>query len=241
MPHIPAMPRTATLPLDTRQAVETPEGIDLILRPAGLVVRAIAFGIDLLIRGALLVGVFLLLRALGEFGLGLGALLLFLLNWWYMVLFEVLNQGRTPGKQWMQLSVVMDDGTAIGWSASLIRNLLRVVDLLPAGYCLGALCCLYHPAFRRLGDLAAGTTVVYQDLPQAPEPPRLAAPPLLAPFPLSLDDQRAILGFAERQTQLSRARADELATLLCEPLGVSSPALARARLDSLAQGLLGPT
>jgi uncharacterized RDD family membrane protein YckC len=241
MPQTSATPRNATLPLDTRQAVETPEGIDLILRPAGLVVRAIAFSLDLLIRGALLIGMFFLLRALGEFGIGLGALLLFLLNWWYMVLFEVLNQGRTPGKQWMKLAVVMEDGTAIGWSASLIRNLLRVVDLLPIGYCLGALCCLYQPAFRRLGDLAAGSVVIYQDRSPSPVPPRLAATPLRPTFSLTLADQRAILAFAERQAQLSRARADELAMILAEPLGVSSASLARARLDGLAQGLLGPT
>ena len=47
--------------LDTRYKVETPEGIDLILRPAGVVPRALAFSIDLLIRGALLGALFLAL------------------------------------------------------------------------------------------------------------------------------------------------------------------------------------
>jgi uncharacterized RDD family membrane protein YckC len=242
MPHTSATPRIATLltPLDTRQRVETPEGIDLSLRPAGLVIRSLAFAIDLLVRGALLVGLLLLLDALGEIGMGAGALLLFLVNWWYMVLFEVLNQGRSPGKHLLKLRVVMDDGTAIGWSASLIRNLLRFVDMLPVGYCLGALWCLHEPWFRRLGDLAAGTLVVYQDHPRAP-PPRLASTPLAAPFLLEQADQRAILGFAERRGTLSDARADELANLLAAPLGVASAAQAKARLDSLAQGLLGPT
>lgn len=241
MPHIRATPRNAKPPLDTRQAVETPEGIDLVLRPAGLIVRAIAFGIDLVIRAAVLMGALLALQAPGEFGVGVAALLLFLLNWWYMVLFEVLNKGRTPGKQWMKLAAVMEDGTAIGWSPSLIRNLLRAADMLPFGYAIGALCCLYHPSFKRLGDLAAGSVVVYQDVPSRSEAPRLAAAPTSAAFSLELADQRAILGFAERQDQLSRARADELAAILAPALHVSSPALARAKLDSLAQGLLGPT
>jgi uncharacterized RDD family membrane protein YckC len=242
MPHTSATPRIATLPtpLDTRQRVETPEGIDLSLRPAGLVIRSLAFAIDLLVRGVLLIGLLLLLDALGEIGLGAGALLLFLVNWWYMVLFEVLNQGRSPGKQLLKLRVVLDDGTAIGWSASMIRNLLRFVDMLPVGYCLGALWCLHEPWFRRLGDLAAGTLVVYQDRPRA-QPPRLASTPLVAPFRLEQADQRAILGFAERRSTLSDARADELANLLAAPLGVASAAQAKARLDSLAQGLLGPT
>jgi hypothetical protein len=82
--------------------------------------------------------------------------------------------------------------------------------------------------------------VVYQDRPRA-QPPRLASTPLVAPFRLEQADQRAILGFAERRSTLSDARADELANLLAAPLGVASAAQAKARLDSLAQGLLGPT
>ncbi|MGV8435388.1 RDD family protein, partial [Pseudomonas aeruginosa] len=87
---------------------------------------------------------------------GLGLLLTFVMTWWYMVLFEVLNQGRSPGKQMMGLRVVHDDGTPVGWAASLLRNLLRFADILPFGYALGLLCCLNHPAFKRLGDIAAG-------------------------------------------------------------------------------------
>ncbi|HEY4541495.1 MAG TPA: hypothetical protein VIG66_03865, partial [Noviherbaspirillum sp.] len=62
--------------LDTSLRVETPEGIDLVLRPAGLVPRALAFAIDLGIRGALLLILFFTLGLLGKFGMGLGALLL---------------------------------------------------------------------------------------------------------------------------------------------------------------------
>ena len=183
--------------LDTRYRVETPEGIDLILRPAGVVPRALAFSIDLLIRGLLLAVLFAVLALLGQFGMGLGTILLFLVTWWYMVLFEVLNQGRSPGKQMMGLRVIHDDGTPIGWAASLTRNLLRFVDLLPFGYTLGILSCLNHPAFKRLGDIAAGTLVVYRDLP-APPPQLPEAEALRAPVNLTLAEQRALLGFAER-------------------------------------------
>ena len=160
MPLTPTPDSAAARPLlDTRYQVETPEGIDLILRPAGVVPRALAFAIDLLIRGALLGALFTILALLGQFGMGLGTILLFLVTWWYMVLFEVLNQGRSPGKQMMGLRVVHDDGTPVGWAASLTRNLLRFVDILPFGYTLGILSCLNHPAFKRLGDIAAGTVV----------------------------------------------------------------------------------
>ena len=225
-------------PLDTRYQVETPEGIDLPLRPAGLMVRALAFAIDLGLRGLILGLLFMVLAFLGKLGVGLGSLLLFVVSWWYMVLFEVLNQGRSPGKQWMGLRVVQDDGTPVGWSASLLRNLLRFVDMLPFGYFLGAISCLQHPTFKRLGDLAAGTLVIYREQsltrPQLPD-----AQPVRPAFDLTLSEQRAILGFAERQGELSEARTLELASILAQPLQVDPPR-AVTELNGMARALLGP-
>ncbi|WP_223416403.1 MULTISPECIES: RDD family protein [unclassified Pseudomonas] len=235
-----ALQRKAKLspPLETRYQVETPEGIDLPLRPAGLMVRALAFSIDLGLRGLILGLLFIVLAFLGKLGAGLGSILLFAVSWWYMVLFEVLNQGRSPGKQWMGLRVVQDDGTPIGWSASLLRNLLRFVDLLPFGYFLGAISCLQHPSFKRLGDLAAGTLVIYREQPLTrPQVPD--AEPRRPAFAMTLTEQRAILGFAERQGELSEARVNELASILAQPLNVPAPR-AVAELNGIARGLLGP-
>lgn len=225
-------------PLDNLHRIETPEGIDLLFRPAGLVPRALAFALDLAIRGAILLVLALGLGMLGKFGLGIGTLLLFLVQWWYMVLFEVLNQGRTPGKHWLGLRVIHDDGTPIGWASSLTRNLLRFVDLLPFGYFLGALCCLSHPSFKRLGDLAAGSLVIYQERPAtAHELPE--AEPQTPPFALEPAEQRALIAFAERQTSLSAERRQELAAILAEPLQ-TPVALAESRINGIARTLLGP-
>lgn len=238
-----ALPRNAkaSAPLDTRIRMETPEGIDLLLRPAGLLSRSLAFMIDLCIRGALLAALFFLFDALGEFGAGLAALSLFVVNWWYMVFFEVLHQGRTPGKQIMGLRVVHDDGTPVSWSASLLRNLLRFVDMLPVGYCVGAFTCLQHPQFKRLGDLAAGTLVIYRDVPlKRPELPEV--PPVITPLPLTLDEQQAILSFAERQNTLSPARIQELTRILAEPLHLSAapdPQSMTRQLNGIARDLAG--
>nr|GFD53798.1 hypothetical protein [Tanacetum cinerariifolium] len=81
----------------------------------------------------------------------------------------------------MGLRVVHDDGTPVGWSASLLRNLLRFVDMLPFGYSVGAFACLQHPLFKRLGDLAAGTLVIYRDAP-TPRPTLPDAPPVMPPL-----------------------------------------------------------
>lgn len=225
--------------LDSRYRVETPEGIDLLLRPAGVVPRALAFLIDLLIRGVVLLVAGIVLALLGQFGEGLLLILLFLLNWWYMVLFELFNQGRSPGKQLLGLRVVHDDGTPVGWGASLTRNLLRFVDMLPLGYALGILASLLHPGFKRLGDMAAGTLVVYRDeQPTRPQLPLVA--PLRAPFALTQAEQRAVLAFAERQEGLSAARRTEVAAILAEPLEVH-PQIASAEINGIACGLLGTT
>lgn len=238
MPANPPL-RSPKAALDTRYHVETPEGIDLILRPAGLVPRALAFTVDLLARGLILLALYLLLSMLGDFGSGLATILLFIVTWWYMVLFEVLNQGRSPGKQLMKLRVVHDDGTPVGWAASLTRNLLRFADMLPFGYTLGIISCLNHRAFKRLGDIAAGTLVIYNEAPiTASAIPEAEA--LSAPFALNLSEQRALLGFSERANQLTTERRLELAAILSEPLNVS-PEQAEQQIHGIARGLLGPT
>jgi len=232
-------PRPQQALLDTRYQVETPEGIDLALRPAGLVPRALAFTIDLLIRGAILAIVYLVLGLFGQMGTGLATIALFLVTWWYMVLFEVLNQGRSPGKQLLGLRVVHDDGTPIGWPASITRNLLRFVDLLPFAYTLGIISCLSNRAFKRLGDIAAGTLVVYREQPiERPDLPEAEA--LTASFVLDFAEQRAVLAFAERGAGLSTARRAELAGILAEPLQVDA-SQAEQRINGIARGLLGPT
>lgn len=232
------MPSASVPPLDNTHRVETPEGIDIVLRPAGLVPRALAFGLDLLIRLALLLALALGLSTLGNFGVGAGALLLFLVQWWYMVLFEVLNDGRTPGKHWLGLKVIHDDGTPIGWASSLTRNLLRFVDMLPFGYFLGAISSLWHPSFKRLGDLAAGTLVVYRER-AAVTATLPTADPIAPPFALELAEQHALISFAERRTSLSPERRQELAAILAITLQVT-PEQAEARLNGIARGLMGP-
>ncbi len=226
-------------PLDTRIEIETPEGIDMILRPAGLVSRALAFAVDLAIRAGVIGILFVLLQLFDKLGMGLAAIAIFLVNWWYMVLFEVLNQGRTPGKRMLGLRVVHDDGTPIDWSSSVIRNLLRFVDMLPLGYSLGAITCLNHPLFKRLGDLAAGTLVIYSDRP-ALRPVVPHAEPVIVPFALRLDEQRALLSLAERQGELSAARTQELAAILAEPLHIPADK-AVGHVNGIARRLLGPT
>lgn len=218
--HTPPLPEEGLL--DTVRRYETPEGIELELRTVGPVPRALAWMIDSAIRLLLYIAAATLFLSFGGIGLGLTLILLFLVEWFYPVLFEVYR-GRTPGKQLLGLQVIHDNGTPIGWSASLLRNLLRAVDFLPLFYSFGLLTMLANRDFKRLGDLAAGTLVVYRELPST----RLSPPPAepIPPPPgLGVDDQQILLDFGERSTRLSQPRSEELANLLREVSGASGEA-----------------
>ena len=198
---------------DTLRVLETPEGIDLDLRVAGPLIRSLAWSLDFAIRVAIFIVLSIVLKILGELGTGILLTSMFALEWLYPVFFEVHN-GRTPGKRIMGLRVVHSNGTPVGWSASLIRNLLRAADFLPFFYGFGLAAMLSNRDFQRLGDLAANTLVVYDDEFDAEGPlsdQTAKDPPLRN---LSLDEQKTLIEFAERYDQLSPARAAELAQLL---------------------------
>jgi uncharacterized RDD family membrane protein YckC len=78
----------------------------------------------------------------------------------YFLIFETLFRGRTPGKRLTHLRVVTEAGSMLDWRQSLLRNLLRMVDSLPAGYLIGVVAMLISPRLQRLGDLVAGTIVI---------------------------------------------------------------------------------
>ncbi len=225
--------------IDTVRTVETPEGIALELRPAGPVARGLAWVLDMGIRGAIYLALGTILAFFGKAGMGLLAILVFLLEWFYPVLFEVLWEGRTPGKRALGLQVLMEDGRPEGWGPAMLRSLLMFVDFLPGFYGAGLVAMLCGKEARRIGDLAAGTVVVHASgRPSA----RLSAPsgvrPMVPPVPLSLDEQRALAAFAERVPALTAERARELADLL-EPLTGQQGAEGVLRLQSFAAGIRG--
>ncbi len=208
--------------LDTVHRIETPEGVDLDLRVAGPAVRFVAWGIDLLVRFLIGGAIAVPLAVFGNFGMGMFLIVMFLLEWFYPVLFEVLSHGATPGKKALRLQVVHQDGTPVGWLSSILRNLLRAADFLPVVYGFGLASMIATRSFQRLGDLAAGTLVVYRDeLRGAILMPSVMPRP--APLPLKLAEQRAVIAFGQRAPTLPPARTQELASLAA-PLVAAEPA-----------------
>lgn len=224
--------------LDTLRRIATPEGCELTLRLAGPVVRARAYFFDLVLRGLILLAAYVIAGYLEALGYGLAVLMYFLVSWFYPLLFEVLNAGATPGKRWCGIMAVRDDGTPLGWDAGFIRNTLRFVDGLPLGYATGLVTMGLNPDGKRVGDLLAGTVVVYR-----PEPVASSANPATGAEPpacvLGPDEQRALLEFRQRAGFLTRERAEELAQLAVPLTKGLAPAEARLRLLRNANYLLG--
>jgi len=228
--------------LDTLHQVETPEGITLALRPAGLPARGQAYVIDLLIRMVVMGTLAALLAALKGFGTGLWLATAFLVEWFYPVLFELMPGAATPGKRIVGLQVLMDSGLPVTAGASVLRNLLRAVDFLPMAYFAGCISMLLRRDFRRLGDLVAGTLVVYA--PAALNTQATVAGPALPPArPLTVAQQTAVLHLAERQRRLTPQRLDELAQRLAPWLPLdphpTQAMSAGERLLALSRWLLG--
>ncbi len=70
--------------------------------------------------------------------------------------------GATPGKAWARLRVVRLDGRPLSAASVVVRNIVKPVDFLPLLYVLGGFFVLFGRGSQRLGDIAAGTTVVYR-------------------------------------------------------------------------------
>ena len=215
---------------DSSLVMQTPEGIEFSVFPAGLPIRACAWAIDCFIQGVLLFGIIITAGILSwVLGFWVSLLFMFVLDWFYHVAFEVFNRGQSPGKRFMGIRVIRGDGSPVNPGASFLRNLLRFADTFMFLYLIAFICMLVSPAFRRFGDWAADTMVVYTDHARTP---RFTAPalrrggmPWLADLPpvspsrkLDYEEKQAILSFARRYPLLGRARADEIAGLWVDKL-----------------------
>jgi hypothetical protein len=165
---------------------------------------------------------------------------MFLVEWFYPVLFEVLARGQTVGKMALGIRVLCEDGTPVGWYQSTVRNFLRFVDFLPVLYGAGLFSMLVQKDFKRLGDLAAGTLVVYAEhrvgspARQAPAQETTSPEILhLPPAPLTLEEQQSLVAFSARIRELTPERAEELADLL-EPVTGLQGRNGLAQIRSLA-------
>jgi uncharacterized RDD family membrane protein YckC len=224
-------------PIDLIARIQTPENIEFEYRIAGPFRRIPAFLIDFFVRALLMFCAWILFVTLGSlfsgvagFGLSFDLMLFlvmvfqFLLQWFYGAFFEAYWNGRTPGKWMTGLRVISVDGRPINLTQAIVRNLLRSADLFPTGI-VGMICMSMTERFQRLGDLAAGTMVVWSQSSWVPkkiqfEDPRVTSLSEHIPlsFRMSSTLAKALALYVERRREIPIGRRQDLAQYLARPL-----------------------
>ena len=233
------MPERLTQTVD----IETPELVVLSYTIAGLGSRVYAALIDLTITIVLMVGVImgvvLMTRhspiettrrtnASSAWALAVLVIMQFIVLWGYYLLFEGLADGQTPGKRLLRLRAVRDGGYSVGFSASAVRNLMRIIDLQPAfTYLVGITSIALTKSGKRLGDIVAGTIVVREALIKQPvrvETPVDAAVQTPAVAQLTDAEFQLLERWAERRNALEPERRRQLVAQVASRLRHALPA-----------------
>ena len=256
--------------VDNSYRLTTPENISFEYQLAGPFRRVLPYLLDIFIvivgYAALVFVIWLLVALVGALFALIGiydvaefifAMLLalipigwFVTYWFYSAYAETYYNGRTFGKLVANIRVLSADGHAIDGAQAMLRNLFRLIDVMPLIH-LGALLEIsdipvvfslptgifgliamsISPRFQRLGDLVAGTMVVTEDSSQDPQVQTFAdsrvpqlAEIIPSSFYVSNSLGKAVAAYAERREQLGIARSGEIAAklagTLCEEFGL---------------------
>ena len=252
--------------LDTAVRVETPEKIAFQYQTVGPFRRLMAYGLDIVFVGLLFIGICLLvfllftllayvlsyagagrvLADLAESSIGMLLVIGAAAFWFYGAVCETLRNGQTFGKSVAHIRVISEDGSAIDGVQAMIRNLFRLLDIMPVMpatlffvfdsiddapsiplFLIGLLCMMMTPKFQRIGDLVAGTMVVLVEREWAPElakfsDPRVAQLAELIPndFVVTPSMAKALASFVESTARLGPSHSHEIASRLAFPLMV---------------------
>ncbi|SCG84155.1 RDD domain-containing protein [Proteiniborus sp. DW1] len=150
--------------------ITTPENIEVEYTLAALGSRTAATGIDTLLQLVLIGIVVLIVAFMGltpaeiyeeykSWAIAISLILIFIINYGYFIIFEMTMNGGTPGKRIFGLRTIRNNGQPIAFKHSVIRNLLRILDV----YGLGVILIFFTKLNKRLGDYLASTIVVIEE------------------------------------------------------------------------------
>ncbi len=186
---------SATIASEEVLVIETPERVPLHFALASIGNRFLACAIDhtiqllvlalIVIAGAIIANVSSLantIESAPKWVVAIMILVVFLTFSSYFAFFEWLWSGQTPGKRWLKLRVIREDGRPITFWEACVRNLLRTFDMMPAPfYSIGLISVFVNSRDQRVGDLVAGTVVVREREAEAPEFAQVFASPVSDP------------------------------------------------------------
>jgi uncharacterized RDD family membrane protein YckC len=230
---------------DTSLSALTPEGVKFVFFPAGLPVRTLAYAIDKTTQWLILFTISIIANFL-RFSIGLWIFLLifFCVDWFYHVICELSFHGQSLGKRLTGIRVIRSDGSPVDPASSFLRNLLRFADTFFFLFHIAFISMTASRGFKRLGDWAGGTLVVYSQ-PAMRFPQNISGllsnyDPVSPPYRLSYDEKQAILNFARRYLLLGESRANEIAAIYAPYLRDNNSSISdSAWLLGIARNLSG--
>ncbi len=186
---------SAAIATDDTLVIETPERVPLHFALASIGNRFIACAIDHTIQTVALLAMVIALILISNYSslgdrlsnapkwvIALLLIIVFLIMSGYFALFEWLWSGQTPGKRWMKLRVIREDGRPVTFFEAMVRNLLRDLDIMPFPfYSVGLISVFATAKDQRIGDLVAGTVVVREREAEAPAFAQVFAAPVSDP------------------------------------------------------------
>jgi uncharacterized RDD family membrane protein YckC len=186
---------SATLATEDILIIETPERVPLHFALASIGNRFLACAIDHALQVLTIILMAIAFTVIANYS-SLGdqlsnapkwvkaglILILFLILSSYFAFFEWIWNGQTPGKRWLKLRVIREDGRPVTFWEAAVRNLLRTVDMMPAPfYSIGLISVFVSLSDQRIGDMVAGTVVVREREAEAPAFSQVFASPVSDP------------------------------------------------------------
>jgi len=224
--------------------VDSVTGVDVALPVAGPGARSFAFLIDWHIRAILSVAWYVVAAMQHNHGWNVMAPLNPDSAWFILVVappaaiyflyhpaWEVATRGRTPGKRMAGVQIVSRDGGAPGIGALLARNVFRLIDSFPLAYAVGLFTTMVTRNHVRIGDLAAGTLLVY-----APQDAQLLQYPAkrLERNQLDATTLEVVSDLLNRWDTLDPGARERIArVVLADPISSDDDTALRQRLQNL--------
>ena len=184
---------SATLATEDILIIETPERVPLHFALASIGNRFLACAIDHALQALaiiLMVIAFILIANYSNFSeqvtnapkwvIAVLIVVVFLIFSSYFAFFEWIWNGQTPGKRWLKLRVIREDGRPVTFWEAAVRNLLRPLDMWPL-YSIGLISVFVSASDQRVGDMVAGTVVVREREAEAPAFAQVFASPVSDP------------------------------------------------------------
>ena len=154
----------------------------------------------------------------------------------YHPILETVMHGSTPGKRTAGVRIITLEGFTPGIGSILIRNIFRLIDGLPGVYTVGLLFAIFTKNHVRIGDIAAGTVLVYEKTTGKQSLSDVAQQSLNSS--LSAENYDLLLELLERWQELNKPQRIHLGQQFLKKIGdellIDDQAQLKTHLEKLA-------